>query len=413
MKNWNSKETQLFDRFSKLLPDIFPQIFEQKKIAVAVSGGCDSTALALLLERFCKQHKISLIAVIVSHRFRKNSDQEAQETAKILQEHQILAQILYLQQEQLPKSNIEAKLRELRYEALIKFCKTNQIAAIFLGHHLNDLAENFLIRLFRGSHIDGLAAIATLRIYEDIFLVRPLLNFSKNELRKFLQQFRVNWQEDESNLDEAFLRNKIRRFLNELPESEIIARRIKKSAEAISESKKLIEEIIQIWQEKIFQNFPASSLENAQKNSESFAGIKKTFTKNLMSESSRKGASFQEKEYESLFLQGAFLDCIQLALCPKQLAIKILAEKIRQINGRNYKPRFGKLQKFYDFLLKPESRPKRYLQHQNCPEIYYLEGCQAILFKNFCGIFAQNPLFPSIPQTSKSISNDQPAKYAN
>ena len=83
----------------------------------------------------------------------------------------------------IPQKNIEAKLRELRYQLMIDYCKKNQISTIFLGHHLGDIAENFLIRLFRGSSIEGLSSINEINEINKIKLIRPLLNFNKNQLK--------------------------------------------------------------------------------------------------------------------------------------------------------------------------------------------------------------------------------------
>ena len=111
---------------------------------------------------------------------------------------------------------------------------------MFLGHHQDDQAENFLIRLFRGSGIDGLAAINEISEFRKIKLVRPLLEFTKNDLKKYLQEKKISWVEDESNEDEKFLRNKIRKFLKSLPEPEVINGRIALASRSILEAKEIL-----------------------------------------------------------------------------------------------------------------------------------------------------------------------------
>ncbi len=381
-------QEEVFIKFKEAALASLPEFESSKKVAAAVSGGSDSMALALLLSELCRQQKIELIALIVSHRMRENSDLEAQKTTESLAKHKIDSRILYVEKSQLSESNVEANLRELRYRLLVDFCLQNQIPAIFLGHHLNDVAENFLIRLFRGSHLDGLSTIASARNLQGISLIRPLLNFSKQELQNFLLQKNVDWFEDESNLNEVFLRNKIRRFLNEFPDKNLLAKRIKSASDAIFESKKLLDEIAKNWETKIIfsANNQKAQLEDFQKFPKEFlTGIKKISAKNCFLSIQSSSVSLLEKSSKS----GFFIDCNQLLLCPKQLALKILAEKLQQIGGKPYKPRFIKVENFYKFLTDETSHPPRYSQHQNHPRIYKIAGCQAFLMKSFCEISAE------------------------
>jgi tRNA(Ile)-lysidine synthase len=227
-------------------------------IAVAVSGGCDSLALTFLLQEFCQKTKINLTALTIDHKIRKSSTQEAKNLAKLLKEKNISHKILTIPQNKIPKSNIEANLRQLRYEMLHQFCQKNQIEHLFLGHILSDVSENFLIRLFRGSGLDGLSAISEISTYQKIKLIRPLLNVSKDELKNYLKAKKIKWFEDETNEDEKFLRNKIRKFLNSFDpdsslrvlqskarqSSNIIHMRIKNAADEIANSRDFIDAIL-------------------------------------------------------------------------------------------------------------------------------------------------------------------------
>lgn len=146
----NSFFVKIEEIFQKKLP---------KKIAVAVSGGADSLALTLLLDDFCRTKKIKLFAITVDHKMRQASSKEALELGEILAKRKIPHEILTISAAKIPQKNIEAKLREMRYELFLKFCQKNKIEFLFLGHHLGDVAENFLIRLFRGSGLDGLSTM--------------------------------------------------------------------------------------------------------------------------------------------------------------------------------------------------------------------------------------------------------------
>ncbi|MFT6331949.1 MAG: tRNA(Ile)-lysidine synthase [Lentimonas sp.] len=185
------------------------------------------------------------------------------------------------------------------------FCQKNKIKHLFLGHHQDDLAENFLIRLFRGSGIDGLAAMNKITNFQEIKLIRPFLEFSKTDLTQYLQNKKISWVEDESNEDEKFLRNKIRNFLKNLPDSEIINSRISLASNAILEAKEIL-------QKETKKNFP------------------KIFRKCDV---------------------GFLLDLEKFRKLEKMVATRYLSFALMKISQRIYKPRFKKLERIYQLIL--------------------------------------------------------------
>lgn len=304
-------------------PEVFFAKFEKifadedlpKKLCVAVSGGADSLALTLLLQEFCLDKNIEIFAVTIDHKMRDNSAKEAAELGRILAERKIPHSILTIMASEVPQKNIEAKLRELRYEMLIDFCKKNEIRHLFLGHHVGDIAENFLIRLFRGSGLDGLSAISEVSERSKMKLVRPLLNFKKDDLKSFLRSKKVEWFEDESNLDEKFLRNKIRNFLATFDEKDLIEKRIKNAADEIAKTRDFFDEVM--WYE------------------------------------SKDAVVFGESEI--LINRQKFRELDQ------KIALKILALSLMKIGQKNYKPRREKLERFYQYLIsQDELKPRHF-----------------------------------------------------
>ena len=128
----------LTSNFLTKITEIFSQEKLPKRLAVAVSGGCDSLALSLLLKEFCDENKIELFVVTVDHKMRQGSSKEALELGKILKKQKISYQILEINSEKIPQTNIEAKLREVRYELLYSFCVKNKIKFFFVNkfHYL-------------------------------------------------------------------------------------------------------------------------------------------------------------------------------------------------------------------------------------------------------------------------------------
>ncbi len=292
-------------QFTQKITEIFAKNKLPKSLAVAVSGGSDSMAMVMLLQEFCAQKNIKLVAVTVDHKMRESSSQEAREVHEILTKKKIYHEILEIDAQKLPQKNIESALREMRYELLLSYCKKHKISHLFLGHIIGDIAENFLIRLFRGSGLDGLSTIAEVSEVNKIKLVRPLLNFEKVDLQKYLQAKEITWFEDESNLDEKFLRNKIRRFFAEFEERELIHKRIKNASDEISKMRDL---------------FDAMMLAQA--------------------------SEILEFKADEFFL----IDHKKLCELDEKFALKILSLVAMEVSGKKYKPRLKDLRTFYQYL---------------------------------------------------------------
>ena len=303
----------LTSNFSIKITETFSQEKLPKRLAVAVSGGCDSLALALLLKEFCDENKIELFAVTVDHKMRQVSSKEALELGKILKKQKISHQILEINSEKIPQTNIEAKLREVRYDLLHSFCVKNKIKFLFLGHIQSDIAENFLIRLFRGSGLDGLSSIAEISDFKKIKLVRSLLDVTKDELKNYLQEKNIKWFEDESNKDEKFLRNKIRNFFEQFEEKNLIQKRIKTATDEIAKMRDLFDDLMLKEAKKILK-----------------------FQNGFLTINLKKFAKTEQK-----------------------IALKILALVLMEVGGKSYKPRLEKLQRFYDFIVENKNHKPR------------------------------------------------------
>jgi tRNA(Ile)-lysidine synthase len=293
--------------FTNKIEKLFLGKILPKRIAVAVSGGADSLALTFLLQNFCTEKKIKLFAATVDHKIRQSSSNEALKLSKILQKEKISHSILPLNSKKIPKKNIEANLRELRFEALHDFCKKEKIKFLFLGHHLGDVAENFLIRLFRGSGLDGLSTISEISDFKKIKLVRPLLDLEKEDLKNFLRSKKIKWFEDESNKDEKFLRNKVRNFFETFSEKNLIQARIKNASDEISKTRDFLDAILLTQAKKILK--------------------------------------FNQQNH-------CLIDLKKFQKTDEKIALKILALLSLEVSQQNYKPRLKELKIFYDYLLK-------------------------------------------------------------
>ena len=156
--------------------------FKTNKYLVAVSGGPDSLALAAM----CKVVELNNIKkkfyfIHVNHGIRKNSLRESKYVKKILKKQHIQLKIINNKKKII--NNIQHNARKIRYSLLNKECKKKKIKLILTGHHKNDQIETFLIRLSRGSGVQGLSAMDTTSYVEgNTKILRPFLNESKKNL---------------------------------------------------------------------------------------------------------------------------------------------------------------------------------------------------------------------------------------
>ena len=184
-------------------------------IAVAVSGGADSMALAVLAARWAKSHGGRATGLIVDHGLRSTSAAEARKVGGWLDRHGIASQILNWQGEK-PETGVQAAARQARYSLLTAWCRQHAVFHLLVGHHLEDQAETFILRLERGSGLDGLAAMPAVTEMPWLRIVRPLLSQPRAGLRDFLTAEKQDCIEDPSNRDDAFARVRVRRALSAL-----------------------------------------------------------------------------------------------------------------------------------------------------------------------------------------------------
>ena len=144
-------------KISKVYNEFSSSLKVKEDLAVAVSGGPDSLALAYLTKCYSLKHNIKVKYYIVNHKLRKESSLEAKTVKKVLKKIDIQCTILNWNGKK-PSKNIQAIARDKRYSLLTNECKKNNIKHLLLGHHLNDLFENFLIRMARGSGLNGLVS---------------------------------------------------------------------------------------------------------------------------------------------------------------------------------------------------------------------------------------------------------------
>lgn len=177
------------------------------QLVLGLSGGLDSMVLLELCHQLTQDTSIGLKAVYIHHGLSANADQWAEFCQQQCFKRQIPFEVQKVQLN--PTANIEAQARTARYSALSAFVLTPQ-TALLTAHHADDQLETLLLALKRGAGPAGLSGIAALQSFAAGWLLRPLLDFSREQLEVFAKQQQLEWIEDESNSDSRFDRNFLR-----------------------------------------------------------------------------------------------------------------------------------------------------------------------------------------------------------
>ncbi len=280
-----------------------------RKLAVAFSGGPDSLALLVLAAQWAKRRKaVSLHAFTVDHGLRAASAAEARRAAAMAKEIGVPHRILRWKGEK-PASGIQAAARDARYRLLADACRKSGVSDLLVAHHLEDQAETFLLRLSRGSGVDGLSAMAAIRPLaegeQSIRIIRPLLDLPRERLLATVQRSGIAPIEDPSNENEAFNRVKARRVLTVLAPLGLDAARLARTANQMARARAALE----------------------------------ASTDELLAEHALL-TPFGHIEAEPAALLAA----------PREIGLRALAAIIREVGGQEYSPRLEALEGVYEAL---------------------------------------------------------------
>ncbi|GAB5387812.1 MAG: tRNA lysidine(34) synthetase TilS [Alphaproteobacteria bacterium] len=236
--------SEQLDRLTGLLTDA------PKHVALAVSGGPDSMALALLARDWARLRMVQVTAFIVDHGLRSDSAEEAALVQSRLAGLEIAAHVL-TPEPPLPPEAGQAAARDARYAALTAAMRDHQAPILLSGHHLDDQIETYRMRADKESGLDGLAGISALRLLDivhgdqpELVLLRPLLGVRHKLLANWIEQQGVPVVRDPSNTNPRFDRARLRADpLTRSQETEIIAHMAQAAQLRIAAEKELTHQI--------------------------------------------------------------------------------------------------------------------------------------------------------------------------
>ena len=234
----NLKKTKI-----KSIYNDFEKLLLNKKLsgnlAVAVSGGADSMALAFLAKCYSVLNNVNIKYYHLDHRLRFNSKIEAKLVKLKLKKFDINCKILTWKGKK-PNSNIQSIARENRYKLFLKESIKDKVKTILVAHHIDDLYESFILRLLRGSGLKGLTSFnvfkTQVRHNSNVFILRPLINLNKKNLIYIAKNTFNFYLKDPSNQDILFKRVRIRKLIENLKKEGLDERKLTMTINNLSQS---------------------------------------------------------------------------------------------------------------------------------------------------------------------------------
>lgn len=187
-------------------------ILPSGRIGLAVSGGSDSVALAFLLTKGGKKRNAAdrFVILHVDHGLRPESKAEYRFVRDLAKRLGVPFKGVHAKVEKRRGESLEMAARRTRLGFFAKCMRSLKLDAIATGHHMDDVAETFLMRIRRASGPTGLAGIKEKTEVGPITFVRPLLGCRDSELKAYLRKYGETWREDATNDDTSIERNKVR-----------------------------------------------------------------------------------------------------------------------------------------------------------------------------------------------------------
>jgi len=190
-----------------------------------------------------------------------------------------------------------------------EWAHANNIDSLYVAHTLDDQAETFLLRLIRGSGLDGLSAMRTVAPYpvpgfRELRLVRPLLSFERAHVRAHLKARKVQWVEDAMNDDERFARVRLRKAWPALEGAGLSKLRVAAAAAHLARARDALEMVT----DAVFRRAVRPS----------------------------RG--------------GVHVDGAALVSAPREIGLRALAQLLQLVSQKPYRPRFERLERLYDAI---------------------------------------------------------------
>lgn len=183
-------------------------INNDKYVVVGVSSGPDSMALLHMLEL---NLKCKLVCAHINHNIRIESDEEEQYLKDYCNQKNIIFETTKIKS--YTEKNFENEARIKRYSFYEKILKKYNSHNLFLAHHGDDLIETVIMKIIRGSNLEGYAGVKTYSYLENYKIIRPLLTLTKEDILKYNKENNIKYYIDKTNADTLYTRNRYRKYI--------------------------------------------------------------------------------------------------------------------------------------------------------------------------------------------------------
>jgi tRNA(Ile)-lysidine synthase len=213
----NKTVREFTERFERALEEILARVVvsADHAIAVAYSGGLDSSVLLELAADACRERGLALQAFHIHHGLSPNADQWLAHCEQRAASLGVRFEAIRISVQDAERHGVEQAARLARYDALGQLCRRHQVKLLLTAHHQDDQAETVLLQLFRGAGLRGLGGMADADdahalLGQGLCLGRPLLDCSRAELEEVARVLQIAHIVDESNADTRYRRNAVR-----------------------------------------------------------------------------------------------------------------------------------------------------------------------------------------------------------
>ena len=209
-------------------------------VVIGVSAGPDSMALLHMIMKNCHKY---IVCAHINHNVRTNSDKEEEYLKNYCTKNNIIFECMKINK--YTEKNFENEARKKRYAFYEKILNKYNSHYLLLAHHGDDLIETIMMKIVRGSNLEGYAGIKTYSKLNNYTIVRPLLNLTKEDIIIYNKENNIKYFIDESNEDTTYTRNRYRK--NILPilkkENKNVHLKFLKYSETLQEYYNYVEEI--------------------------------------------------------------------------------------------------------------------------------------------------------------------------
>ncbi|MDD5888243.1 MAG: tRNA lysidine(34) synthetase TilS [bacterium] len=180
-------------------------------IVIGCSAGPDSMALVDMLLKIREKYKLSLIIAHVNHNVREESVEEAEYVKNYCSKNNIVFETMTI--EEYGDDNFENEARTIRYNFFDSLVQKYGANYLMTAHHGDDLIETILMRIVRGSNLNGYLGFKKIVDMGNYAIVRPLLDYTKEELEEYDLENHVQYYVDSSNSSDKYTRNRYRKYV--------------------------------------------------------------------------------------------------------------------------------------------------------------------------------------------------------